>query len=633
MTSAAASGALTQFEHFAIDASRGAVLRDGETITLRPQSFRVLQYLVANPDRLISKEELFDRIWGEAVVTDDSLAQCLVDIRRALGDEGRQAVRTLPRRGYLFSARAMDAPAVDAPAAVPPPASADGSGGIRGAWLALGVLGLAAVLLASWLLLRPAPDSVDTPAASSPVVAVLPFADFTPAGDRDYLALGLPEEIINSLTQVNGLRVISRTSSFLPQLGQQLTAREIGAQLGATHLLEGSIREHDGLLRITVQLIETDSGHHVWSETLDRRYGDILRVQSQVASAVAHLFQLTVMEPVEPDMVIAADDYTLYLRALHALRSGEFAELGNAITSLEGVARRSPRFIPVRDLLTWSYLLQVYRGELSATDVAQRVRALAEEMLAVPSGRAGAHGALAALALKVENDLPAAAEHVTEALAREPGNPRYLETAGDLAYALERFSAAVALYQAALDLDPFCTGCYMNQAQAYIAAGQLRQAEVAVRQVMERSRGGHLTLGLTRIMQGDFAAAREIIDRPIPAKAKKFQEFYQALLCQAEGDIACFRSLLERFEAENGESEAMRIAQLRAVGGDADAAFRWLARLRERNQTLLLLNLPSPLFDNLRDDPRWERMLAELGRAPQQLRQVAFDAEALLESR
>jgi DNA-binding winged helix-turn-helix (wHTH) protein len=227
MTSAAASGALTQFEHFAIDASRGAVLRDGETITLRPQSFRVLQYLVANPDRLISKEELFERIWGEAVVTDDSLAQCLVDIRRALGDEGRQAVRTLPRRGYLFSARAMDAPA-----AVPPPASADGSGGMRGAWLALAVLGLLALPLASWVLLRPAPDSVDTPAASSPVVAVLPFADFTPAGDRDYLALGLPEEIINSLTQVNGLRVISRTSSFLPQLGQQLTAREIGAQLG-----------------------------------------------------------------------------------------------------------------------------------------------------------------------------------------------------------------------------------------------------------------------------------------------------------------------------------------------------------------------------------------------------------------
>ncbi|HBQ41747.1 MAG TPA: transcriptional regulator, CadC, partial [Halieaceae bacterium] len=129
MTSAAASGGFRQFEHFAIDASRGAVLRDGETITLRPQSFRVLQYLVANPDRLISKEELFDRIWGEAVVTDDSLAQCLVDIRRALGDEGRHAVRTQPRRGYLFSARA-----VDTPAAAQPPASAALSGTTRGAW-------------------------------------------------------------------------------------------------------------------------------------------------------------------------------------------------------------------------------------------------------------------------------------------------------------------------------------------------------------------------------------------------------------------------------------------------------------------------------------------------------------------
>ena len=628
MTSAVASGALRQFEHFAIDASRGAVLRDGETITLRPQSFRVLQYLAANPGRLISKEELFDRIWGEAVVTDDSLAQCLVDIRRALGDEGRHAVRTLPRRGYLFNART-----VDTPAATQPPASAALSGTIRGAWFTAAILGLGTLLLAWWLLLRPESDSVERPAASPPVVAVLPFADFTAAGDRDYLALGLPEEIINSLTRVHGLRVISRTSSFLPQLGQQLTAREIGAQLGATHLLEGSIREHDGLLRITIQLIETNSGHHVWSETIDRRYGDILRVQSQVASAVAGLFQLTVMEPAGSDTVIAPDDYTLYLRALHVLRSGEFAELGSAITTLEGVARRSPRFIPVRDLLTRSYLLQVYRGELSGTDVAQRVRTLAEEMLAVPSGSAGAHGALAALALKVENDLPAAAEHVTEALKQEPGNPRHLELAGELAYTLERFPAAVALYQGALDLDPFCTVCYMHQAQAYIAAGQPRQAEAAVRQVMERSRGGHLTLGLTKIMQGDFAAAQQIIDQTVPAKARKFQEFYQALLCHAQGEIACFRSLLERFEAENGESEAMRIAQLHAVGGDADAAFRWLARLRERNQMLLLTNLPDPLFDNLREDPRWQHMVAELGRAPQQLRQIAFDAEALLEVR
>ncbi len=77
----------------------------------------------------------------------------------------------------------------------------------------------------------------------------------------------------------------------------------------------------------------------------------------------------------------------------------------------------------------------------------------------------------------------------------------------------------------------------------------------------------------------------------------------------------------------------MRIAQLHAVGGDVDTAFRWLARLRERKQTLLLKNLPDPLFDNLREDPRWQHMLVELGRAPQQLRQITFDAEALLEAR
>jgi len=624
MPSAAPTDLLT-YRHFSVDVSRGAVLRDGEVYTLRPQSFRVLHYLLSHPDRLVSKQELFEQIWGEAVVTDDSLAQCLVDIRRALGESGRGAVKTVPRRGYLFQAAEAGAAADAVETDEERP---DRRAGPR--WFVALVVLLVA-LSGWWLLDARGPDPAVLPAAPAepaPVIAVMPFADFTAGQDMAYLAYGLPEEILNTLTRLQGLRVISRTSSFLPRFSDQKTATEIGEELGATHLLEGSIREHEGMLRITVQLIETRTGHHSWSETLDRRQDDLLRVQSQLAAAVADRFRLTVMRPEE--QTVTAEDYTRYLRAIHPFRQGEFGGLSAAALTLDGVVQRNPLFLPAADALAEITFWRVYLGDLSAAEGAVRVRALAQGMRAAPSGEASAHGVLAELALRLENDLPGAAAHVARALALAPNTPRYLRVAGDLAYALYRFPAAIRFHQAVIDLDPLCSACHVAQMHAYIAAGELRLAEQAARRVMELSRGGHFTLALVKIRQGAFDAAQQILEMEIPRKAEPYRQFYEALLCHARGDEPCYRSRLQAFEAGQGEEEAVRVAQLYAIDGASDQALAWIARARQRNQTWLLTSLPDPLFDRLREDARWQQLLTELGRSPQQLDAITLDAQALL---
>ena len=626
MPSAVPTDLLT-YRHFSVDVSRGAVLRDGEAYTLRPQSFRVLHYLLSHPDRLVSKQELFEQIWVEAVVTDDSLAQCLVDIRRALGESGRGAVKTVPRRGYLFQAAEAGAAADAAETDQERP---DRRAGPR--WF-VALLVLLAALSGWWLLdVRRGPDPAALPAAPAepaPVIAVMPFADFTAGQDMAYLAYGLPEEILNTLTRLQGLRVISRTSSFLPRFSDQKTAREIGRELGATHLLEGSIREHDGMLRITVQLIETRTGHHSWSETLDRRQDDLLRVQSQLAAAVADRFRLTVIRPEE--QAVTAEDYTRYLRAIHPFRQGELGGLSAAALTLEGVVQRNPMFLPAADALAELTFWRVYLGDLSAAEGAVRVRALAQGMRAAPSGEASAHGVLAELALRLENDLPGAAAHVARALALAPNTPRYLRIAGDLAYALYRFPTAIRFHQAVIDLDPLCSACHVAQMHAYIAAGELRLAEQAARRVMELSRGGHFTLALVKIRQGAFDAAQQILEMKIPRKAEPYRQFYEALLCHARGDEPCYRSRLQAFEAGQGEEEeAVRVAQLYAIDGASDQALAWIARARQRNQTWLLTSLPDPLFDRLREDTRWQQLLTELGRSPQQLDAITLNAKTLL---
>jgi TolB-like protein/tetratricopeptide (TPR) repeat protein len=535
-------------------------------------------------------------------------------------------VKTVPRRGYLFQAGEAGAPA---DAGVPNEARPDRRAGAR--WLAVPVL-LLAVLSGWWLLDARGPDREAAPPAASPapapVIAVMPFADFTAGQDMAYLAYGLPEEILNTLTRLQGLRVISRTSSFLPRFSDQKTATEIGEELGATHLLEGSIREHDGMLRITVQLIETRTGHHSWSETLDRGQEDLFRVQSQLAAAVANRFRLTVMRPVEES--VSAGDYTRYLRAIYPLRQGEFGSLSASALTLEGVVQRNPAFVPAADALAEITFWQVYLGDLSTAEGAARVRALAQGMRASPSGEASAHGVLAELALRLENDLPGAATHVSKALAIAPNTPRYLRIAGDLAYALHRFPTAIRFHQAVIDLDPLCSTCHVAQMHAYIAAGELRLAEQAARRVMELSRGGHFTLALVKTRLGAFDAAQQILDMEIPREAEPYRQFYEALLCHARGDEPCYRSRLQVFEAGQGEEEAVRIAQLYAIDGDSDRALAWIERARQNNLALLLTALPSPLFHRLREDNRWQQLLTELGRSPRQLDAITLDAQALL---
>jgi hypothetical protein len=147
---------------------------------------------------------------------------------------------------------------------------------------------------------------------------------------------------------------------------------------------------------------------------------------------------------------------------------------------------------------------------------------------------------------------------------------------------------------------------------------------------MALTRGGHFTLALIKTRQGAFDAAQQILEMEIPRKAEPYRQFYEALLCHARGDEPCYRSRLQAFEAGQGEEEAVRVAQLYAVDGASDQALAWIARARQRNQTLLLTSLPDPLFDRLREDARWQQLLTELGRSPQQLDAITFDAQALL---
>lgn len=274
-----------QFDGFTLDPDRRSLERDGHRLTLRPQAMEVLCYLARNPGRPVSKEELFQEVWPGIAVTDDSLVQCIGDIRHVLEDTDHRIVKTVPRRGYLFAgAIRPDAPHRHASRTVGPHAEA------------------------------PAPPQLDRPS-----IAILPFANLSGDPEQEYFSDGIVEDITTALSRNRAFFVIARNSSFTYK-GRGIDIKQAARELGVRYVLEGSVRHSAGRLRVTAQLIEAASGHHLWADRFDGDMTDIFDMQDRIVTRIVGAIAPRV-EKAEIDRVkyAATDDlaaYDLYLRGL-----------------------------------------------------------------------------------------------------------------------------------------------------------------------------------------------------------------------------------------------------------------------------------------------------------------------------
>lgn len=261
------------FDDVVIDFTALRLSRGGVEQALEPKAFAVLALLAQSPGRVFSRDEILDAVWGHRHVTTGVLNRIMSLLRQALGEDAQnpRVLHTVHGIGYRF-----DLPVSEAAAA---PAS------VRKRWpwfVALAVGAIAA--LAAITGLRYGDGS--SPDATRPSLAVMPFADLSQSQDQAFLADGLAEEILNQLAQVPGLRVLGRSSSFAFK-GRSEDLRVIGRKLGVSHLLEGSVRRSADQLRMTVQLIRTDDGTHLWSRTYARELRDVFAVQEEISRDVA----------------------------------------------------------------------------------------------------------------------------------------------------------------------------------------------------------------------------------------------------------------------------------------------------------------------------------------------------------
>ena len=251
--------------------------KDGQELELRHQSREVLKVLAQHPKRTVSRDKLVERVWSGRNVSSDSVAQCIAEIRRVLGDSDKRLIETVPRKGYRLVL----------------PVAARGPG--RGGFLFAASIVVAACMALIWVL-RPLPAPL-----GPPVIAVLPFDDFSAAPHKGYLSDAVTESIITMLARYPQLTVISRSSSFQFR-GSDLGISEIAKKIGADFVLEGSQQYDGSQLRITAQLIDSATEAHIWADEVDVPLDDLLVTNSRISGQIANAVGLSVIDTAEARM-------------------------------------------------------------------------------------------------------------------------------------------------------------------------------------------------------------------------------------------------------------------------------------------------------------------------------------------
>jgi TolB-like protein/DNA-binding winged helix-turn-helix (wHTH) protein len=425
---------------FRIDPDRAAVTGpDGAAIRLRPQSFAVLRHLAANAGRIVGKDELAELVWPDVAVTDDSLMQCIADIRRALGPAGQGLIRTLPKRGYLIDA----APA--APAGPAPPAFLGDP-------------------------LRPA-------------VAVLPFRAIAGGERAAGLGEGIGEDVIVELSRSPDLSVIARASSFrFADTGDDPAA--IAAALGVRFLLGGTVRLDGDRLRVTAHLVRCPSGEELWAERFDRGLAAVFDIQTEIARTVTatvlgRIASADAPPPARPPEDLAA--YDLVLAGLRALHRYTRADLEAARDAFRAATLREPGYGRPHGLLalTEIYLPWYYGID---TDVSAAV-APAERAVALDARDTRGHCALG-IARLMDRAHDRARMHFETGLRANPNDDLLLiEYARFLMYD-DRAEDALAYAAEAMRLNPFHPNWYWNiEGRVLHTLGRFEAAEHAFARV------------------------------------------------------------------------------------------------------------------------------------------------------
>jgi TolB-like protein len=452
----------------------------------------------------------------------------------------------------------------------------------------------------------------------APAIAVLPFADMSPGKDQEYLADGLAEEILHVLAQVEGLRVVARTSSFSFK-GKPAGIAEIGQALHVEAVLEGSVRRDGNRIRVMAELVNARDGIRVWSETYDREFAGVFAIQDDIAQDVARSLRLKLQPGVAARRSMVPEAYTEYLLARQFDRQAARGNRARMIAALDRAVTLDPSFAPA-----WAMLANVRIPGTRAGDPDPPERADAEKSALEAAERAialdpqGEEGYTARgwWRICMRLDLPGTAADVERALKLSPSSADAEILLGWVQLGSGRPDKTSETFRRVTALDPLSWRRWYSLALVLKGLGDVQGAREAARRTLEIA--PEWTLAADVLLELDllegFADRVLHAGRSDPDDQRRL--FYTALAEHSLGHTAEAEAALAEYLTRFGAQNPGEAAQIQAWMGRRDDAFASLARFDEveRPYGIVLIYLPyDPLLRNLHADPRWKPYLKGLG--------------------
>jgi TolB-like protein/tetratricopeptide (TPR) repeat protein len=578
---------------------------DGRPIELTQKALDALHFLLQHPGELLDKSTLMAAVWPNVVVEENNLNQVISALRRALGDGsgGRRFVVTVPGRGYQFVAPVREV-RDSAPSPSPSPSPA-----------------------------------VHAPAGDRASIAVLPFASLSSDPEKDYFGDGIAEELIHLLARVPGLKVPARTSSFAYK-GRNVDVRQIARQLGVGMLLEGSVRSAGDSIRVTAQLVDAESGYHIWSHTFDRQFADVFRLQDELAGAIVQRIEPSLGSVSTP--ALQQDDpptrnveaYRLYLQG-----RATFFSSGLTLDSIERIVEMMERSLALDSNFARAHALRGYalatRVQLGSRgpDKLDQAMQEAERALALDPQLADAH-MLHGMLQAGRGEWLAADASFRRAIALDPKEPgAYLSHAVYVLGAVGRLHDAIEQGLRSYHLAPAMVGAVMTVGGLYQLVGQDEVMERYLRVLNDLGAAPQAAVPIFRSQAarraGRYAEAAELMTPVLPAGVRAAGgEDVVRLVYHAFGDVATtgaavssLRALYARLDPPIAEGWPMAILGLNwyvLLGAMDDAyeiAQRFVTQFEHArhlsNITLMPVWLPE--LAAFRGDPRFHEFTARLG--------------------
>jgi TolB-like protein/DNA-binding winged helix-turn-helix (wHTH) protein/thioredoxin-like negative regulator of GroEL len=620
------------------------ILRRGDAeVHLAKRPFSVLLFLIENRERIVSRNELLEKFWDGRDVYDDALRKCVGAIRKAIDDEEKPSRFIEIRRGsgYRFvgsikeesrngkktgektnGSRRSAENAVDRDLPVKKggeEATVDNRTFFFNFTNHSVLTGIFAVVFISFIALAfysyrrdaktGAPQTLTETVAAKRSIAILPLKNLTGDAANDYLSDGITESLINEISRIETVKVISRSSAFQFK-NKDVSAQEIGEKLGVETILEGSLKQNGEDLRVEVRLVNSKDGSVMWtSDSEQKKLADIFAIQDGIACQIVAELKVKLCGEVPPSERYTQNvkAYQLYLQGMYYRNRLGAEDLKRAVGFFEQALQVDPNYALAHEGLAATYTVMEFNAIVPPGTVAPLAESHAIKALELDDSLAVAYLALGAVKTMKTYDLAERERYYRQALQKNPNHrTAHLWLANNFTVQ-GKFEEAEAEILRAQEIDPLSVGVRLTLAELYWYWQKpdkvIEQANLMLIANPDAS-GAFGLLARAYVQKGDFEKAFAVLKK-IPSEG-----MMQAIVLAAAGRTGEARKFVEALaDSDEAKNSPFKIACAYALLGDKEKTFAWLEKSYQMRQADLVSIKIDPALAFLRDDPRFQELL------------------------